>query len=68
MNKETSPETIQCESCGKNFDCGAKTGKCWCFDLDLNEETLENLRESFAKCLCQNCLLSRKLTSKDIKN
>lgn len=68
MNKETSPETIQCESCGKNFDCGAKTGKCWCFDLDLNKETLENLRESFTKCLCQDCLLNHERTRKETKS
>ncbi len=45
-----------CESCGAEFSCGAKIGKCWCFEVELNAETSTELREDFKNCLCQDCL------------
>jgi hypothetical protein len=45
-----------CENCGKDFFCGAVTGKCWCFEIDLSEQALAELKDSFKKCLCENCL------------
>lgn len=51
-------ETKTCESCGKDFSCGANVGKCWCFEIDLSEETLASLRKDFKNCLCQSCLES----------
>ncbi|MDQ2745847.1 MAG: cysteine-rich CWC family protein [Acidobacteriota bacterium] len=45
-----------CESCGANFSCGVNVGECWCFALNLEAETLTDLREKFARCLCENCL------------
>ncbi|MBA2495036.1 MAG: cysteine-rich CWC family protein [Acidobacteria bacterium] len=49
-------DKLTCESCGKEFSCGAKIGKCWCFEVDLKTETSAQLRENFKNCLCQNCL------------
>ena len=54
--EKTNGEKLICESCAKEFSCGAKTGKCWCFEMELPSETLEKLREDFKKCLCQDCL------------
>jgi len=51
-----------CESCGKEFSCGAKAGKCWCFEVELKPETLADLREDFKSCLCQDCLEKSKQT------
>lgn len=56
VEKEISNETKTCEACGKSFGCGVNTGKCWCFEVDLSRETLEQLREDFKNCLCQECL------------
>ena len=56
MKVEDKDKSKICESCGKNFTCGAKTEKCWCFEIDLNTETLAKLQEDFKSCLCQDCL------------
>lgn len=55
METETT-ENLICESCGEDFACGAKTGKCWCFEIELSNENLANLKENFDKCLCPKCL------------
>lgn len=47
-----------CESCGEEFSCGAKTGVCWCFEIDLESEKLAELREKFKNCLCADCLMN----------
>jgi hypothetical protein len=49
-------ETKTCESCGRDFSCGAASAKCWCFEVDMSPETLAKLRENFKNCLCQDCL------------
>jgi len=61
MSEETlqKSETKTCEACGKDFLCGANLGKCWCFSVDLNKETLAKLEEDFKSCLCEDCLMSR---------
>ena len=56
---EKTADRLTCEACGKDFDCGAQTGKCWCFEVELDKEALGELRENFKSCLCQDCLLSR---------
>ena len=50
MNTET------CESCGREFGCGAREAHCWCNDLSLTPERLAILREHFERCLCPDCL------------
>ncbi len=59
------PDKLICESCGKEFSCGVNAGKCWCFEVELKPEDLENLRENYDRCLCQNCL--KKMSAKQIK-
>jgi len=57
--KKNTPEISDkmfCESCGKEFSCGEKAGKCWCFEVELKTETLADLREDFKNCLCKDCL------------
>jgi hypothetical protein len=53
---EKIAEKLICESCGAEFSCGAKVGKCWCFEVDLKVETLTELKENYNRCLCENCL------------
>lgn len=53
---EIFPEKLVCESCGESFSCGSKIGKCWCFEIDLSNENLAKLQDTFKNCLCNNCL------------
>ena len=53
---EKRDQVIVCESCGKEFSCGVNVGKCWCFEIDLSQEKLAELRENFNGCLCKDCL------------
>ena len=45
-----------CESCGREFGCGAADDVCWCAGYDLGPDRLAILREHFEKCLCPDCL------------
>ncbi len=49
-------DKLICESCGKEFSCGANVGECWCFTVELKAETLTELRGNFESCLCEDCL------------
>jgi hypothetical protein len=49
-------ETKTCEACGRDFSCGARAEKCWCFEVDLSAETTTKLRKIFLNCLCRECL------------
>jgi hypothetical protein len=48
--------TQTCESCGREFGCGARDGGCWCSGVELSAERLAILREHFERCLCPDCL------------
>jgi hypothetical protein len=49
-------QTETCESCGREFGCGARDGACWCRELALGPDRLAILREHFDRCLCPDCL------------
>jgi len=53
---ETVSDKLICESCGKEFFCGANVGECWCFAVEVKAEILAELRENFKSCLCEDCL------------
>lgn len=53
---EPSVEIQTCESCDNEFGCGAKTGNCWCFHLNVDEDALARIKEEFKNCLCPDCL------------
>jgi len=50
-------DKLICESCGKEFSCGANVGKCWCFAVEVKTEMLAELRQEFKSCLCEGCLV-----------
>ena len=52
----SSMQTETCESCGREFGCGAEDGVCWCSEVDLGQERLAIMREHFERCLCPDCL------------
>lgn len=62
---ETFSEKLVCESCGESFSCGSKTGKCWCFDIEIGEEALAGLKMKYNNCLCIICL--QNLSQSDIR-
>jgi hypothetical protein len=45
-----------CESCGREFGCGADDASCWCSEITLSPERLAILREHFERCLCPDCV------------
>lgn len=49
-------DTETCESCGREFGCGAREAACWCNELSPTPERLAILREHFERCLCPDCL------------
>lgn len=49
-------QTETCESCGREFGCGAADASCWCAQSKLSRERLAILREHFERCLCPDCL------------
>jgi hypothetical protein len=50
-------QTQTCESCGREFGCGAADSACWCREHALSPERLAILREHFERCLCPDCLI-----------
>ena len=48
--------TQTCESCGREFTCGADEERCWCGAAALGPDRLAILREHFERCLCPDCL------------
>jgi len=66
INKEISSDKLICESCGKEFSCGANVGKCWCFEAELKAEILMELREDFKNCLCAECLRKLQIEEKTL--
>jgi hypothetical protein len=49
-------KTETCESCGREFGCGAEDSACWCSQLALGPDRQAILREHFERCLCPDCL------------
>jgi hypothetical protein len=44
-----------CPRCGKEFHC-SKSGKCWCYEVYLPLDVLEQIEEQYDSCLCPTCL------------
>ena len=52
---DKNQETKFCAKCGKPFGCGA-SGKCWCYEISLNDEALKEIEDQYHGCLCPDCL------------
>ena len=50
-------EQQQCESCKKDFHCGASLTGCWCQRITISQETRNDLRRQYKECLCEECLM-----------
>jgi hypothetical protein len=44
-----------CPRCGKTFHC-SKSGKCWCYEVYLPLDKLEEIEGLYDSCLCPSCL------------
>jgi Cysteine-rich CWC len=53
---DNTPAEKLCSSCGKAFGCGADAGECWCMSIRIKPETLADISEKYADCLCPACL------------
>jgi hypothetical protein len=45
-----------CSKCGAAFGCKNDARGCWCESLQVTTETLVQLKETYANCLCLSCL------------
>jgi hypothetical protein len=52
---ETSKDLSKCPRCGKEFHC-SKSGKCWCYEVWLPLDKLEEIESLYDSCLCPSCL------------
>jgi hypothetical protein len=48
--------SLKCESCGREFTCGASLKGCWCAEVEVSDEDRASLRARFSDCLCRECL------------
>jgi hypothetical protein len=44
-----------CPRCGNSFHC-SKSGKCWCYEVYLPLNVLEEIESKYDSCLCPSCL------------
>jgi hypothetical protein len=44
-----------CPRCGKSFRC-SKSGKCWCYEVFLPLDKIEEIENLYDSCLCPTCL------------
>lgn len=51
-----APAAAACPRCGGGFACGAATGHCDCFELQLSAALRAELAARFDGCLCLACL------------
>jgi|GEM_PF-1560152 len=50
-------KTQACPACGESFACELSLGKgCWCAEVELSEQTRQDLRAKYSGCLCRACL------------
>ena len=53
-------DRINCPVCGEHNNCSLVKGeneisKCWCFKLDINQNSLNKIRDKKA-CICIDCI------------
>jgi Cysteine-rich CWC len=50
-------KTQECEACGESFACEISLSSgCWCREIELSDETRQELRTKYKGCLCRPCL------------
>ena len=62
MAKKSLIPPEKCPSCGTEFHC-SPSGKCWCYELDLNSKKLEEIKDKYDKLSCVRSVLKSKVLS-----
>jgi dihydroneopterin aldolase len=57
--KNYTERSLKCSKCGKEFTCKPQ-GECWCGSYELSKTQLQELKENYEDCLCEECLDSIK--------
>jgi len=52
----TTDRVIKCAKCGAAFTCKPQ-GNCWCNHYQLSTAQLQELKDNYADCLCEGCLI-----------
>lgn len=56
MNIDPNVEEMEsCPRCGRMFKC-SKSGRCWCFEVALPPDMLDEIEKNYDRCLCPICL------------
>lgn len=53
--KKILTEPNNCPRCDTTFHCG-KSGKCWCYEVDVPVLIQEAISDKYSSCLCPDCL------------
>jgi hypothetical protein len=53
--KQKLEEANLCPKCGREFYC-SKSSKCWCYEIDISIDTMEQIQHEYDGCLCSFCL------------
>jgi len=48
-------EDEKCPRCATEFTC-SKSGKCWCYEVDVPSIIQEKINRKYSTCLCPDCL------------
>jgi hypothetical protein len=46
----------KCSKCERAFTCQNEQRGCWCENIRLSREVLNDLRKKYQNCLCPACL------------
>ena len=61
MQTNNLKNNTTCERCKKLFVCNAiDISNCDCTKIKLTQNEIENLKQTYANCLCNNCLIELK--------
>ncbi|MBK7182402.1 MAG: cysteine-rich CWC family protein [Bacteroidetes bacterium] len=45
-----------CSKCSRSFECQNESMGCWCEELFLSINTLNEIKQQYDNCLCPTCL------------
>ncbi len=56
INRPILKRSRACESCGSDFECQIGLKGCWCSEINLTDQSRQQVSESYKDCLCRKCL------------
>jgi dihydroneopterin aldolase len=55
--KNYTDRSIKCSKCGEEFKCKPQGG-CWCNKYELTPNQLQEIKDNYEDCLCEECVIS----------